>query len=73
MPRLAPDQRAARDRRKPRIHLIEVERLHQIVVRPGLEPLDPVAHLIARGQNNDRKRITPSPQFPQEVQSPTIR
>ena len=40
----------------PRRQLVERERLHDVVVGAGVEPGDPIGHLVARGQHQDRQR-----------------
>ena len=45
---------APRHRSDARRKLGEVEGLHQIVVGAGVQPLDPVRHLVERGQDDDR-------------------
>jgi hypothetical protein len=40
-----------------RLQLLHVERLHQIVVGAGVQPVDPIADRIARGQHQDRHAI----------------
>ena len=46
---LAPGESA-----QARQHLAEVERLHEVVVRAGVEAADAVLHVVARGQHQDR-------------------
>ena len=50
---------AARGRHRlhARLQLAEVEGLHQVVVRAGLQPLDPVGDLVARGQHDHRAPV----------------
>ena len=45
------DAASAGERPQPRKELCERERLRQIVVGPGVEPVDPVADRVARGQH----------------------
>ena len=40
----------------PRRELRELERLHHVVVRTGIETRDAIRHRIARGQDHDRNR-----------------
>ena len=52
---LAGDRRAARERVHAREQLGERERLHEVVVRAGLQPLDAVAHAAQRRQHEHRR------------------
>ncbi len=45
----------AEDRGDPEQQFARLERLRQIVVGARLQPLDPVAGLVARGQEQDRR------------------
>jgi hypothetical protein len=57
----------AQDRVDPEKQLLRLERLAEIVVRPGLEPADAVLRLAARGQEQDR-RVDLLPERPGEAQ-----
>jgi len=46
---------AAQQRAQPREQLLERERLHQVVVGARVQPGDAVAHLVARGEHQDRR------------------
>ncbi len=63
---------AARDRPDPRRELGQVEGFHEIVVRPRVQPLDPVRNLIERGQDDDRGHVAARPQPPQERDAPSV-
>ena len=47
---------AAQERAQPGEQLVERERLHEVVVGAGVEPGDPIGHLVAGGQHEDRER-----------------
>ena len=49
--------RAAKQRADPRVKLVDVERLGEVVVGARIEPVDPVRDGIARGQHQDRKAV----------------
>jgi hypothetical protein len=63
---------APRDRADAGGQFGEVEGLHQIVVGPRVQPLDPVADLVERGQDDDRRHIAPGPQAAQELDAAAI-
>ena len=48
------EHRAAQRGVDARAELVEIERLGQIVVGAGFEPVDAVAHVAARGEHDDR-------------------
>ena len=50
-------ERPAQERAQPGEQLVERERLRQVVVRAGVEALDPVADRIARRQEQDRHPV----------------
>ena len=52
--RLAARRPAAQQRAQPRQQLLALERLDQVVVGAGVEPLDPRLDRVARGQHEDR-------------------
>ena len=58
----------ARQGADAREQLLEGERLHQVVVRPGLEPLDAVGHRVARGEHEDRRGHGPAAQQPAQLE-----
>ena len=54
----SPDQRA-----NARHELREGERLDEVVVGPGVQPLDAVADVVAGGEHEDRRPSAPGPQL----------
>src|SRR4051812_42039454 len=52
--RAAPRRAPAQERAQPRQQLLEVERLDQVVVGAGVEPLDARVDRVARGEHQDR-------------------
>ena len=56
--------RAAQQRTKARQQLVERERLHEVVVGAGVEPGDPVAHLVAGGEHEHGRAVAPLAQAP---------
>ena len=52
-----------------REQLGQVEGLGEIVVRSGIEARHPLAHLPARGQDEDRHRVTACPQATRHIES----
>ena len=48
--------RAAEQRAQPRDQLLHLERLGQVVVGAGVDPLDPLGPHAARGEDEDRQR-----------------
>ena len=63
---------APRDSVQPRRQFGEVERLDQIVVGPGIEPLYAVGQLIHRRQDDGRRDIPPAAQVAQEADAAAI-
>ena len=61
------------DRADPGRQFGEVERLNEVVVRTGVQPLDPVRDLVERGQDDDRRHITAGTQGPEKSDPPAIR
>ncbi len=62
-------ERAAQDRAQAGEQLLELERLRQVVVGAGVEPLDPVADGVARGQHQDRDAVAAAAQPPGDVEA----
>jgi hypothetical protein len=65
--------RAPRQRAYARAQLVEVERLHQIVVGAGVEALHPVGHGIARGDDEHGHVVAQRAQAPQHLQAVAAR
>jgi hypothetical protein len=63
---------AARDRSDPGRELGEVKGLHEIVVRARVQPLDPVRHLVERGEHDHGRHAAPRPQALQEADNPPV-
>src|SRR6185312_4798707 len=59
---------AAQQRADAREQLLERERLRQVVVGAGVEPLDPVLDLRARGQHQDRNLAALAAQRPRDLE-----
>ena len=55
---------APRDRADPGGKLGEIERLDEIVVGAGVQPLDPVRDLVERSQDDHRRDVAPGAQAP---------
>ena len=61
--------RAAQQRAQAGLELVDVERLDQIVVGAGVEPVDPVAHGVAGGQHQHRDAVALAPQQPAHLET----
>ena len=48
---------AAQQRTQAGIKLLQLERLRQIVIRPGIQPFHPVCHVAAGGEKQHRQRL----------------
>ena len=59
---------AAEQRAQSREQLLERERLRQIVVGPGVQPVDTVADRVSRRQQQDRDAISLATQAPRHVE-----
>ena len=66
--RLVVGAEAAEQRAHPRDQLLQGERLHEVVVGPGLEPGDAIRDLVARGQHQDRELAAVGPQPPRQLE-----
>ena len=64
---------AAQERAQPRMQLLERERLHEVVVRAGVEPGDAVADGVARGQHQHRRVVVGRPQAPADLEPVDVR
>ena len=51
----------------------EIEGLHKIVVGTRVQPLDPIQHLVERGQNDDWGHVAPRAQALEEGDAAPIR
>ena len=61
------------DRADPGRQFAEVEGLDEIVVRAGVQPLDPVRDLVERGQDDDGRDVAAAAQRLQEADAPAVR
>ena len=67
--RIAAPRRTAQHRAHARRHLVEIERLDDVIVGAGIEPLDAISHVVARGDDDDRRRIAPPAQLAQHLEA----
>ena len=59
---------AAQQRTHPRAQLLDGERLDEVVVRAGVETLDPVVDRVTRGDDEDRDGVGAVAQRPADVE-----
>jgi hypothetical protein len=59
---------AAEQRAQPRLELVHVERLDQVVVGPGIQSVDPVRHGVASGQHQHRDPVALAPKQPAHLE-----
>ncbi|MNT44340.1 hypothetical protein D3C72_1808620 [compost metagenome] len=63
----APDHGA-----QPRVQLVKLEWLDDVVVRARVQALDPFAQAVPRGQDQDRRRVVARAQLLQDGQSAAV-
>ena len=68
LPGAAPEQRAHASGK-----LVEIERLHQVVVRAGVETANAVVHCIARGQDDHGRGAARAPVLVEHVDAIALR
>ena len=61
------------DRANARCQFGKIEWLYKIVVCAGVQPFDPVGHLVQCGQDDHRRHVTPRAQARQKADAATIR
>src|SRR3546814_3506711 len=66
-PAVATPQRA-----QPCGKFAKIERLAEIIVRPEVEPFDPILGHVARGQEQDRRRAARAAPFAQKIESGAV-
>ena len=64
---------ATQQRAQPGRQLAKVEGLAEVIVRPAIEPVDPIGHHIACGQEQDRRRDAGAAPLPEQIEARAIR